>query len=124
MLIVTEPPNVSTREVIKISRVFAEVTALSYGARALIELEPRQGRLRRMKSNPTKSPPLVLPTPRRVNKTLIVETDETGQEVDVSDVSAATEPVNEYSAPHFSSAVKNVDHDALWPALVDVVLPI
>ena len=35
MLIVTEPPNVSTREVIKISREFAEGTALSYGARAL-----------------------------------------------------------------------------------------
>ena len=29
MLIVTEPPNVSTREIIKISREFTEVTALS-----------------------------------------------------------------------------------------------
>ena len=34
MLIVTEPPNVSTREVIKISREVTEETALSYGARA------------------------------------------------------------------------------------------
>ena len=39
MLIVTEPPNVSTtREVIKISREFTEVTALSCGARAPHEL--------------------------------------------------------------------------------------
>ena len=26
--------------------------------------------------------------------------------------------------PHFSSAVKNVDHEALWPDLLNVVLPI
>ena len=38
MLIVTETPNVSTREVIHISREFTDVTALSYGARALVEL--------------------------------------------------------------------------------------
>ena len=38
MLFVTEPPKASTREVIKISREFIEVTALSYGARAPIEL--------------------------------------------------------------------------------------
>ena len=63
MLVVTEPPNVSTREIIKISRELTEVTALSYGARAPIEL--------------------VLPTPRRLNKTLIVETGENGKEVDV-----------------------------------------
>ena len=82
MLIVTEPPNVSTREVIKISREFTEVTALSYGARAPIELIPRHGWLKHMKSNPTKPPSLVLPTPRRVNKTLIVETDESEKEVE------------------------------------------
>ena len=40
ILIVREPPNVSTREVIKISREFTEVTALSYGARAPVELVP------------------------------------------------------------------------------------
>ena len=42
MLIVTEPPNVSTREVIKISREFTDVTALSCGTREPIELAPRQ----------------------------------------------------------------------------------
>ena len=82
MLIVTEPPNVSTREVIKISREFTEVTARSYGAHAPIELVPRQGWLKHLKSNPTKPPPPVLPTPRRVNKTLIVEIDESGKQVD------------------------------------------
>ena len=86
MLVVTEPPNVSTREVIKISRGFTGVTALSYGARAPIELVPRQGWLKNMKTNPTKPPPPVLPTPRRVNKSLIVETDESGKEVDVKTV--------------------------------------
>ena len=79
MLIVTEPPNVSTRETIRISREFKEVTALSYGARAPIEWVPRPGWLKHMKSNPTKPPPPVLPTPRRVNKTLIVETFESGK---------------------------------------------
>ena len=54
MLIVTEPPNVSTHEVIKISREFTEVTALSHGAHAPIELVPRQGWLKQMKSNPSK----------------------------------------------------------------------
>ena len=39
-----------------------------------------------MKSNPTKPPPLVLPTLRRVNKTLIVESDESGKEVDAQNV--------------------------------------
>ena len=34
MFIVTDPPNVSTRKVINISREFTEITALSYGARA------------------------------------------------------------------------------------------
>ena len=86
MLIVTEPPNVSTREVIKISREFTEVTALSYGARAPVELVPRQGWLKHMKSNSTKPPPPVLPTLRRVNKTLIVESDESGKEVDAQNV--------------------------------------
>ena len=81
MLIVTDPPNVSTREIINISREFTEITALSYGARALLELVPRPGWLKLMKSDPTK--PLVLPTPRRENKTLVVETDENGKEVDV-----------------------------------------
>ena len=80
MLIVTEPPNVSTREIIKISRAFTEVTALPCGARAPIELVPRQGWLKRVKLKPTKPPPPVLPTPRRVNKTLIVETDESEKE--------------------------------------------
>ena len=86
MLIVTEPLNVSTREVINISREFTEVTALSYGARAPVELVPRQGWLKQMKSNPTKPPSPVLPTPRHVNKTLIVETDESGKEVDAQNV--------------------------------------
>ena len=63
MLIVPEPPNVSTREVIKISGEFTEVTALSYGARAPIELVPRQGWLKAMKSRPTTFP--VMPAPRR-----------------------------------------------------------
>ena len=67
MLIVTEPPDVSTREVINISREFTEVTAPSYGARA---------------PSPIKPPSPVLPTPRRVNKTLIVESDDSGKEVD------------------------------------------
>ena len=38
MLIVTDPPNVSTREIINISREFTEITALSYGARAPLAL--------------------------------------------------------------------------------------
>ena len=76
ILIVTEPPNVSTREVINVSREFTEVTALSYGARALFELVARQGWLKHAKSIPTKPPSSVLPTPRCVNKTLIVVTDE------------------------------------------------
>ena len=41
MLIVTDPPNVSTREIIKISREFTEIMARSYGARAPLELVPR-----------------------------------------------------------------------------------
>ena len=53
ILIVTEPPNVSTREVIKISREFTEATALSFGASAPVELVPRPGWLKNMKSNPT-----------------------------------------------------------------------
>ena len=64
MLIVADPSNVSTREVVNISREFTEVTALSNGAHAPIELVPRQGWLKQMKSNPTKPPPPVLPTPR------------------------------------------------------------
>ena len=79
MLIVTDPPNMSTREIIKISREFAEITALSCGARAPLELVPRPGWLKHMKSNSTKPP--VLQTPRRGNKTLIVETDENGKEL-------------------------------------------
>ena len=46
MLIVTEPPNASTREVIKSSREFTEVAVLSNGARAPVELVPRQGWLK------------------------------------------------------------------------------
>ena len=46
-----------------------------------LELVPRPGWLKHMKSNPAKPP--VLPTPRRENKTLIVETDENGKEADV-----------------------------------------
>ena len=86
IFIVTEPPNVSTREVINISREFTEVTALSYGARAPIELVSRQGWLKHMKSNSTKPPPHALPTPRRVTGTLIVESDESGKEVDAKNV--------------------------------------
>ena len=86
MLVVTEPPNVSTREVIEISNEFTEVTALSYGARALIELVPLQGWLKRVKSNPTKPSSPVLPTLPCVNETLIVETDESGKEVDAQNV--------------------------------------
>ena len=81
MLIVADPPNVSTCENIKMSREFLEITAMSYGARAPLELVPCPGWPQHMKSNPTKPP--VLPTPRRENKTLIVETDENGTEVDV-----------------------------------------
>ena len=43
MLIVTDPPNVSTREIINISREFTEITALSHGARAPVVLVPRPG---------------------------------------------------------------------------------
>ena len=82
MLIVTETPNVSTRKVIKISREFTEVTALSYGARAPVELVPRQEWLKHMKSNPTQPLAPVLPMPRSENKTLIVETDQSAKEVD------------------------------------------
>ena len=81
MLIVTEPPNVSAREIIRISRELTEAL-LSYGARAPIELVPRLEWLKHRKSNPTKPPPPVLPTPRLVNKTFIVETDDSGREVD------------------------------------------
>ena len=43
MPIVTEPPSVSTSEVIEISSEFTEVTARSYGARTPIELVPASG---------------------------------------------------------------------------------
>ena len=79
LLTVTDPPTVSTREIIKISREFTEITDLSYGARAPLELIPRAEWLKHMRSTPTKPP--VLPTRRRENKTLIVETDENGKEV-------------------------------------------
>ena len=81
VLVVIDPPNVSTREIIKISREFTEITTLSYGARVTLELVSRPGWLKHMKMNPTKPP--VLPTLRRKNKTLIVETDVNGKEVDV-----------------------------------------
>ena len=74
MPIVTDPPNVSTREIIKVSREFTDLTPLSHSARALLELVPRPGLLKNLTSNPTKPP--VLPTLGRENKTLIVETDE------------------------------------------------
>ena len=38
MLIVTDPPNVSTREMIKVSREFTEITPLSLSPRAPLEL--------------------------------------------------------------------------------------
>ena len=54
---------------------------MSHGARAPLELVTRPRWLKHLKSNSTKQ--LVLPTPRRENKTLTVETDENGKEVDV-----------------------------------------
>ena len=96
-------------EIIKISREFTEITALSYGARATLELVPRPGWLKHMKSNPTKPP--VLPTPRRENKTLIVGTDENGKAVDVEN--AHDEVImlagNQNSEPPSSSSGHKVD---------------
>ena len=111
MLIVTEPPNVPTREIIKISREFTEVTAVSYGARAPIELVRRAGCLKHVKSNPTRPPPPVLPAPRRVNRTLVVETDESGKEVNANNahdevIVIAENQKNEASS---SSSVNKVD---------------
>ena len=65
VVIVTDPRNVSTREIIKVSRDITEATLLTHLARAPLELVPRQ---------PIKPP--VLPTPRREKKPLIVETVE------------------------------------------------
>ena len=62
----------STREIIKVSRECTERTLLSCSARASLELVPRPGWLKLVTSSPIKSP--VLPTPRRENKTAIVET--------------------------------------------------
>ena len=42
MVIVTDPRNVSTRKIIKVSRDIAETTPLTYLARAPLELVPRQ----------------------------------------------------------------------------------
>ena len=79
MLSVTDPPNVSTRKIIKASRAFTEITPLSYSARAPLELVPRPGWWKHLTSSPMK--PNVLPTPPRENKTLIVETVESEKEV-------------------------------------------
>ena len=55
-----DTPTRCPHEIIKISREFTEITALSYGARAPLELVPRPGWLKCMKSNPTK--PFLVPT--------------------------------------------------------------
>ena len=65
VVIVTDPRNVSTCEVIKVSRDITEATPLTHLARAPLELAPRQ---------PIEPP--VLPTPRREKKSWIVETVE------------------------------------------------
>ena len=71
MIIVTGPHYESTRAIIKVTRDVTEATPLSYLARARIELVPRPGWTRHLVSRPIRS--LVLPTPQRQKKSLIVE---------------------------------------------------
>ena len=71
MIIVTGPYNESTREIIKVTRDVTEATPLSYLARARIELVPRPGWTKHLVSRPIRS--LVLPTPQRQKKSLIVD---------------------------------------------------
>ena len=72
MVIVTDPRNVSTREIIKVSRDVTEATPLAYLARAPLELVPCPGWSEHLTSIPIKPPVLLLP--RREKKPLIVET--------------------------------------------------
>ena len=71
MVIVTDPRNLSTREVIKVFRDITEGLPLTYLARASLEFLPLQ---------PIKPP--VLPTPPREKKRLIVEAVESGKDDD------------------------------------------
>ena len=112
MLIVTDPPNVSTHEISKVSREFTEITPLSYSARAPLELVPRPGWLEHLTSNPTKPP--VLPTLRRENKTLVVEIDESKKEVVVEndhDDRATVDVIDENQSNDASSAKVEVNDE-------------
>ena len=71
MIIVADPRNVSTREIIKVSRDATEATPLTYLARAPVELVPRPGWSKHLALKPIE--PLVMPTPQREKKPLVVE---------------------------------------------------
>ena len=71
MIIVTDSRSESSREIIKVTRDVTEATLLSKMARAPIELVPRLGWTKHLASQPIM--PLVLPTPQRQKKPLIVE---------------------------------------------------
>ena len=61
MVILTDPRNVSTREIIKVSRDVTEATPLTYLARAPLELVPRPGWSEHLTSRPSKPPVLPMP---------------------------------------------------------------
>ena len=68
VIIVTDPRNVFTRGIIKVSRDLTEVTHPTYSARAPLELVPRRGWPTHLVTKPNRPP-----TPQREKKPLIVE---------------------------------------------------
>ena len=76
MVVVTDPRNESTSEIIKVSHSITETTPLTHLVRAPLELVYRvqAGQSIRLASRPIQ--PSVLPTPQREKKPLIVETVE------------------------------------------------
>ena len=61
MVILTDPRNVSTREIIKVSRDVTEATPWTYLARAPLELVPRPGWSEHLTSRPSKPPVSPMP---------------------------------------------------------------
>ena len=101
MVIVTDPRNLSTCEVIKVSREKTEASPLTYLPRAPLELVPLQ---------PIKSP--VLPTPRREKKPLIVETVESEKDEVVGndhDDRAKVDEIDKNRGNEASSSKTNAD---------------
>ena len=101
MVIVTDPRNVSSREIIKVSRDVTEALPLKCLARAPLELVPFQL---------IKSP--VLPTPRREKKPLIVETVESEKDEVVGhdhDDRAKVDEIDKNRGNEASSSKTNAD---------------